>query len=122
MEFYQSWHMASTIWVPDARRVIFRSDSKWLPSSEIYDFLGSREHVDEDFSDTAQWNFIKVGTWPALYGSLMHIESFSDLIQNGCLGVKCKTFLGLENVWTGFQAQIHGILSKLAHSQHCMGP
>ena len=102
MEFYQNWHIASTVWVPDARQVIFRSDSKWLPSGEIYDFLGSREHVDEDFSDTAQCNFIKVGTWPALYGSLMHIESFSDLIQKGRLGVKCKTFWGLENVWTGF--------------------
>ena len=41
MDFSESWHIASTIWVPDARRVIFRSESKWPPGGTICDFLGS---------------------------------------------------------------------------------
>ena len=41
MEFYQSWHISSTIWVPDARRVIFWSDSKWPFGGENYDFFES---------------------------------------------------------------------------------
>ena len=40
MDFSESWHIASTIWVPDARRVIFRSDSKWPPGRKICDLFG----------------------------------------------------------------------------------
>ena len=39
MEFYQSWHVASTMWVPYAHLVISGSNSKWLPGGEICDFL-----------------------------------------------------------------------------------
>ena len=77
MDFSESWHIASTIWVPDARRVIFRSDSKWPPGRKICDLFGPgcptcggtffrHYHM--------LWISVKMGTLPAPYGCLMHVE------------------------------------------------
>ena len=112
MEFNESWQIASPQWGTDARRVIFRSDTKWPPSDKSMLTLDSVQCTCVcngfsqifwlNFADTL-WSteefFLSDPKWPpsgVLYDSSLcvstkHVHNafpgimWQNLIKNTCI-------------------------------------